>query len=189
VVVVASAGLVVVVVAGQGGPAARLARVLRRRLRVFGGSPAAARRWFSSCRVFQAARMRWLRTASRVVTNSMRGVRPMRRHQPRAVLLCRLGEHVRRDGEGLLCAAGLGVLGGLQDFRAVPVQSHRRGAVRAADLAHGGRALDPVVAVGVVSGEAAELVAGGLGGLRVMRCGLLPGRARGEGPRFQQRRG
>jgi hypothetical protein len=46
--------LVVAVVAGQGGPAARPARVLRRRLRVFGGSPAAARRWLSSCRAVQA---------------------------------------------------------------------------------------------------------------------------------------
>jgi len=48
---------------------------LRRRLRVFGGSPAAARRVFSSCRVFQAVRIRWLRTMSRQVTVSMRGAR------------------------------------------------------------------------------------------------------------------
>src|SRR6516165_1237732 len=61
------------------------------------------------------------------------------------------------------------------------------GAERAADLAHGGRALDPVAAVGVLSGEAAGLAAGGLGGLRVVCCGLFPGRAWGEGPRFQQR--
>jgi hypothetical protein len=45
---------------------------------------------------------------------------------------------------------------GLQDLRAVPVQAHRRGAERAADLAHGGRALDPVVAVSVVSADAAR---------------------------------
>ena len=44
-------------VAGQGGPAARPARVLRRRLRVFGGRPTAARRWFSSCRAVQAVRV------------------------------------------------------------------------------------------------------------------------------------
>jgi hypothetical protein len=58
---------------GQGGPAARPARVLRRRLRAFGGSPAAARRALSSWRAFHAAMMRWLRTTSRTVVNSMRG--------------------------------------------------------------------------------------------------------------------
>ena len=85
--VVAGAGLVVVAVAGQGGPAASPARVLRRRLRVFGGSPAAARRWVSSCRAFQAARMRWLRTTSSTVVNSIRGAGPIRRHQPRVMSL------------------------------------------------------------------------------------------------------
>src|SRR5579859_1423745 len=72
---------------GQGGTAASPARVLRRFLRVFGGSPAAARRVLSCCRVFQAARMGWLRTMSRVVVNSISGVRPMRRHQPRVMSL------------------------------------------------------------------------------------------------------
>jgi hypothetical protein len=67
-------------VAGQGGPAARSARVLRRRLRVFGGSPA-ARRWLSSYRAVQACRMRWLRTISKVAVNSISDARPMRRHQ------------------------------------------------------------------------------------------------------------
>ena len=63
--------------APYGGAAARVARVvLRRRRRVLGGSPAAARRWFSSCRVFQAVRMRWLRARSSVVVNSMRGPVP-----------------------------------------------------------------------------------------------------------------
>jgi len=72
---------------GQGGPAAAvMARVLRRRLRVFGGRPLAARRWFSSCRAFYAVRIRWLRTASSVTVNSMRGARPIRR-QPRAMSL------------------------------------------------------------------------------------------------------
>jgi hypothetical protein len=33
----------------------------------------AARRWPCSCRAFQAARIRWLRTISSVVVNSMRG--------------------------------------------------------------------------------------------------------------------
>ncbi len=184
-----------------------------------GAGPAAARRWFSSCRVFQAARMRWLRTMSRVVVNSIRGARPIRRHQPRAdvvgggvlgggeaafgagaagvgaapgrgrvvVFLRGLGEHVRRDGDRLLGAAGLGMFGGLQDLRAVPVQRHRRGAERAADLAHGGGALDAVVAVLVVGGEAAELVAGQFGGLAVVVRGLFPGGGAGERPEFQQR--
>src|SRR5262249_24505042 len=84
----AGAGLVAVGrVVGQGGPAARLARGLRRRLRVFGGCPAAARRALSCCRVFQAARMRWLRTMSSTVADSIRGARPMRRHQPRLMSL------------------------------------------------------------------------------------------------------
>ena len=39
--------------------------VLRRRFRVLGGSPAAARRVFSACPASQAARTRWLRTMSR----------------------------------------------------------------------------------------------------------------------------
>ena len=71
----------------QGGAAVAAAGVLRRRLRVLGGRPLPARCWFSSCRVFQAARMRWLRTASSVVTKSIRGVRPVRRHQPRLMSL------------------------------------------------------------------------------------------------------
>jgi hypothetical protein len=61
------------------------------------------------------------------------------------VFLRGLGQHVRRDGDGLLGAAGLRVLRGLQDLGPVPVQPHRGGAERAADLAHGGGALDPVV--------------------------------------------
>src|ERR1039457_7032865 len=73
--------------AGYGGAAARLARVLRRRLRVFGGSPAAIRRLFSSWRALQAARMRWLRMASRQASHSASGVTPVRRHQPRAMLV------------------------------------------------------------------------------------------------------
>ena len=87
VLVVTGAGFVVAAVAGQGGPGARPARVLRRRLRVFGGSPAAARRWVSSCRAVQARRMRWLRAISKVAVNSIRGVRPIRRHQPRLMSL------------------------------------------------------------------------------------------------------
>src|SRR5947207_166091 len=85
------------------------------------------------------------------------------------------GADAGRDGDGLLGAAGRGMLRGLQDLRPVPVQEHRRGAERAADLAHGGGALDPVVAVGIVGGEAAELVAGQLAGLAVVVGGLLCG--------------
>ena len=51
------------------------------------GAGRAARCWFSSCRVFHAARIRWLRTMSSVVVNSMSGARPIRRHQPRAMSL------------------------------------------------------------------------------------------------------
>jgi hypothetical protein len=91
------------------------------------------------------------------------------------VFLRGLGEHVRRDGDGLLGAAGLVVLRGPEDLGPVPVQGHRGGAERAADLAHGGGAGDAVVAVFVVGGEAAELVAGQLGGLAVVVRGLLFG--------------
>src|SRR5579859_856511 len=66
---------------------ARLARVLRRRRRVLGGRPLAARRVFSSCLAFQACRIRWLRAMSSIVANSMRGVGPVRRHQPRLMSL------------------------------------------------------------------------------------------------------
>ena len=62
-------GLLGAAVAGQGGPAASRARVLRRRLRVFGGSPAAARRWLSSCRAVQAARMRLVADGEQVAPN------------------------------------------------------------------------------------------------------------------------
>ena len=48
---------------------------------------------------------------------------------------------------------------------------------------------DPVVAVGVVGGEAAELVAGQLGGLAVVVRGLLFGGGAGQRPEFQQRAG
>src|SRR5258707_10153673 len=105
------------------------------------------------------------------------------------VLLRGLGEHVRRDGDRLLRAAGLGMFRGLQDLRAVPVQPHRRRPERAADLAHRGGALHAVVAVGVVAGEAAELVPGQLGCPAVVVRGLLPGGGAGERPELQQRAG
>src|SRR5580698_3765978 len=74
---------------GYGGAvvAARLVRVLRRRRRVLGGRPAAARRALSAWRVSQVVRMRWLRTASRQASQSVIGVRPMSWVQPRAMLL------------------------------------------------------------------------------------------------------
>jgi hypothetical protein len=37
--------------------------------------------------VFHVVMVRWLRTVSRVVVSSISGVRPVRRHQPRAMLL------------------------------------------------------------------------------------------------------
>ena len=69
---------------------------------------------------------------------------------------------------------------GRQDFRAVPVQGHRGGPERAADLARRGGALHPVVAVGVVGGEAAELVPGQLGGRVFPVRSLLAGGGAGE---------
>jgi hypothetical protein len=65
-----------------------------------------------------------------------------------------------------------------------PVAGERHGGrvQRAAGLAHGRGAGDPVVAVGVVAGDAAELVAGELGGLLVMRAGLAGGGVAGQWP-------
>ena len=77
---------------------------------------------------------------------------------------------------------GLGVPGGCEDLGAVPVQGHRGGAERAADLAHGRGALDPVVAVLVVGGEPAELVTAQLGGLGVVRGDVVAAGVAGERP-------
>jgi hypothetical protein len=77
----------VVAVRGSGRPGGEAGEGLAAPFAGFGGRPRAARRWFSSCRVFQAGRMRWLRTTSSTVVDSVRGVRPMRRHQPRLMLL------------------------------------------------------------------------------------------------------
>ena len=66
---------------------ARSVRVLRRRRRVLGGRPAAARRVLSCWRWSHAIRMRWLRTAVRQASQSMSGARPISRLQPRAMLL------------------------------------------------------------------------------------------------------
>jgi hypothetical protein len=48
-----------------------------------------------------------------------------------------------RDGEGLAGAAGGRVFRGLEDLGPVPVQGHRGGPERAADLAHDRGAHDP----------------------------------------------
>ena len=48
--------------------------------------------------------------------------------------------------------------------------------------------IDPVVAVGVVAGDLPELVAGELGGLRVVRGGLLGGGVAGQRAELEQRR-
>src|SRR5262249_32910377 len=180
--------------------AARVARVLRRRRRVLGGRPAAARRASSAWRASQAVRMRWLRTASRQASQSISGARPIRRGQPRAVVVLagafgggegRSGPGGRADGvggglgggwgfvagvsgtaggdgDGLLLAAGGRVVGWGEDLGPVAVQGHGGGPQRAADLARGRGAGDAVVAVGVVAGDPAELVPGGLGGLLVV---------------------
>jgi hypothetical protein len=71
----------------SGGLVARLARVVRRRRLVWGGSPAAARLLVSAWRVSQAVRMRWLRVVSRRASRGCSGVRPVRRHPLRAMLL------------------------------------------------------------------------------------------------------
>ena len=76
-----------------------------------------------------------------------------------------------------------------EDLGPGPVQGHRCGPQRAADLAHGGGALDAVVAVGVVGGEAAELVAGEFGGLAFASAACSAGGGAGERPEFQQRAG
>jgi hypothetical protein len=89
-----------------------------------------------------------------------------------------------RDGDGLLIAAGGRVLGRCEDLGPVPLQGHRGRAQGAPDLAHGGGAHDAVVAVAVVGGDAAELVAGGLGGLPVMGFGLFSGGVPGERAEF-----
>ena len=81
------------------------------------------------------------------------------------------------------------MLGRGEDLGPVAVQRHGGRAQRAADLAHGGGAHDPVVAVGVVGGDPAELVAGELGGLLVVRGGLVRGGVAGQRPEFQQRAG
>jgi hypothetical protein len=78
---------VVVAVRGSGRPGGVAGEGVAAAFAGLGGRPRAARRWFSSCRVFQAARMRWLRAMSRVMVNSMRGARPVRRHQPRLMWL------------------------------------------------------------------------------------------------------
>src|ERR1022692_901344 len=70
-----------------GGAAARLARGRRRRLRGFGGRASAALRAASAWRASKALRMRWLRTASRHAIHRASGVTPVRRHQPRAMLV------------------------------------------------------------------------------------------------------
>ena len=81
------------------------------------------------------------------------------------------------------------VLGWGEDLRPLPVQGHRGRAQGAADLAHGRGAGDAVIAVGVVAGDPAELVAGGLGGLLVVCIGLSRGGVAGERAEFQQRAG
>jgi hypothetical protein len=82
---------------------------LRRRRRVFGGSPAAARRALSACRASQAARMRWLRTIGSTVVNSIRGGSAMRRHQPREAAMRKVAEAQEAVGGAPNSSGVLGV--------------------------------------------------------------------------------
>src|SRR5216683_598383 len=91
------------------------------------------------------------------------------------------GRHLGRDGDGLLVAAGRRMLRGCQDLRPRPVRGHRLWPEGAAYLAHGGGAHDPVVAVFVISGGPAGLVAGEPGGLSIVRGDLLAGGVAGQG--------
>ena len=81
------------------------------------------------------------------------------------------------------------MLGRGEDLRPVAGERHGGRAEGAADLAHGRGAHDPVVAVGVVAGDAAELVAGQLGGLLVMRADLAGGGVAGQRAEFSSVRG
>jgi hypothetical protein len=59
-------------------------------------------------RVFLAVRIRWLRAMSSVVTDSMGGVRPMRRNLPRAVLLVAGSLVVAKPRSALVRRGGAG---------------------------------------------------------------------------------
>jgi hypothetical protein len=96
------------------------------------------------------------------------------------VFLGCLGCHAGRDGDGLLGAAGGGLVWRGEDLGPLPVQGHGRGAERAAGLPRGGGAGDPVVAVSVVSGKFPEFVTGCFGGLLVVRRDLVRGGVAGE---------
>ena len=103
------------------------------------------------------------------------------------MFLAGLGRHLRRDGDGLLGAAGRRVLGRGEDLGPVAVEFHRVRAERAADLAHDRGAHDAVVAVGVVAVIRPSLCRAELGGLLVVGGGLLGGGVAGQRPEFQQR--
>src|SRR6266540_7467253 len=105
------------------------------------------------------------------------------------VFLGGLGVDGRGHGDRLLLAAGWRVLGCGEDLRAGVVELHRRGPVRAAQLALGGGAGDAVVAVAVVARDRPELVARELCGLLVVRGGLLGAGAAREWAELEQRRG
>jgi hypothetical protein len=102
------------------------------------------------------------------------------------VFLPGFGGHVRRDGDGLLLAAGWRVPGRGEDLGPVAVQGHGGGPQRAADLPHDRGAGDAVIAIGVVAGDPAELVAGGLGGLLVVGFGLFRGGVAGQRAELEQ---
>jgi len=130
--------------------------------------------------------MRWLRTISSVVVSSISGARPMRRHQLRVMSLVAGSLAVAKPRSAPVRKARAPQFRGLEDLRAVPVPGHRCRLQRAADLARGGRAGDAVVAVGIVAGEAAELVPGSLGGPGVVRGGFFRCGAARQRPELEQ---
>jgi hypothetical protein len=66
---------------------ARLVMVLRLRRRLRGGLPIAARRAFWVARAVKASAILRLRAAVVAARNKVMAVRPLRRHQPRSMLL------------------------------------------------------------------------------------------------------
>src|SRR5215472_723679 len=92
-----------IVLPGYGGAAGGAAGVVRRLVRVFGGGrPAAARRAMAAWRASNAARMRWLRAVRAQASQSVSGVRPVRRHQPRAMLVVAVSLMVEKPRSALV---------------------------------------------------------------------------------------
>ena len=67
-----------------------------------------------------------------------------------------------------------------EDLGPLPVQGHGLGVERAAEFPQERGAHDPVVTVSAVAGYFPEFVAGGFGGLLIVRRGLVRGGVAGE---------